>query len=213
VFSGIDRVEGLTPIDPRHVKNNSTGETIARGGPYLTDYKLGTVLEEACLDKNSCFLFSIYDAYGNGLNFPGQYAIFLDGEDVARGSLHDGFAMEYFGRNCLRCPMGTEPAFIVARSCDTIWVSVGVSEATTNSTIFEFGSDVELPVLSDYSCEVEEIYTLTQETCLDPQKCYHVDFPVYTYASLGVEFGGNRSFSRASGSMNISLSFGNLDQC
>ena len=43
-------------------------------------------------DEFPCFEFTIYDSYGDGLNSPGYYAIYMDGEEVGYGSGDYGYS-------------------------------------------------------------------------------------------------------------------------
>ncbi|UCC30105.1 MAG: hypothetical protein JSU86_18145, partial [Phycisphaerales bacterium] len=54
---------------------------VASGGPYTLAYALNT--EEVCVSSTSCYDFTIYDSYGDGIYAPGGYKVSYNGTVLA----------------------------------------------------------------------------------------------------------------------------------
>ncbi len=63
---------------------DSDGEIIFSGGPYSTPGVIVTELMD--FDENGCYLFTIYDAGGNGIEAPGFFVLFYGGSS----QIHSG---------------------------------------------------------------------------------------------------------------------------
>jgi len=164
------------------LKNTETGEYLYERGPYPTEYAFGTLLEETCIASDSCFELSIYNKRQLGLQAPGQYALFLDGEDIGRGTF-GGLVETVSIGSCAPCQNGTEPFRMFTWTCGPVqW---GIFQLVDNglgtNTPLVNGSTVETAPDQDVysSCNahngrltcnnpVRQAYN----ACLDPNECY-----------------------------------------
>jgi len=86
-FLGVEMILTIaTDLSPEEttweVKDQETGEISASGGPYTS---MGTFEEEFCLDPDKCYVFTMFDAGGNGLccgNGNGGYNLKNGNEDL-----------------------------------------------------------------------------------------------------------------------------------
>src|SRR6056297_4101899 len=69
---------------------NSLGQVIESG-----DYEGGGV----CLTEGECFVFTIYDEFGDGIFEPGGYVVYLNGDSIAGGGTNYDDQMSHF-LNC-----------------------------------------------------------------------------------------------------------------
>ena len=51
--------------------------------PYNTSQRFMTYNEEICVPADVCIKFSVFDTEGDGIGFPGSYAVMLDGIAIA----------------------------------------------------------------------------------------------------------------------------------
>jgi len=205
------------------LKNNNTGEVLFKQDSYPANYTYATIMEEVCVDRDSCFEFTVLNKRNRGLQAPGQYALFLDGEDVGRGTFSGLVAKETFG-NCASCPAGTEPVSAMIATCGLIRyiVSMVVDRDPKNYTILHDANTSGLAVNGTVlpSCDTQRVcdnaLRLTHEACLDPSECYFIGVisPNKHQAYVEVSFAGNST----SGSPSATCAgepvwFGNPDRC
>jgi len=57
--------------------------------PRYNGFPSTTFVEETCVPDGECIRFTVYDSVGSGLNPPGNFALLLDGNEVASGG--EGF--------------------------------------------------------------------------------------------------------------------------
>lgn len=169
----------------------------------------------------------MYNQRSRGLQNPGQYALFLDGEDIGRGSFDGLFERKEIG-NCSKCPNGTEPFSMMMLTCGPMdFAILRVIDQSENVDIVHQGSTVGMH--SDpnvYSSCVEQSLSsgipcsnpalLFYNTCLDPSECYafNVASPNLQQAFAELELGGKKTktdpISSCAGS---SVLFGNEAKC
>jgi len=75
----LDTYPGETTWDVKDLGGN----IVCSGGPYTTPSTL--VYGVCCLDADECYIFTIYDSYGDGIYSPGYWVIYLNDEFVAEG--------------------------------------------------------------------------------------------------------------------------------
>ncbi|CAB9508221.1 expressed unknown protein [Seminavis robusta] len=165
-----------------NLANNNTGEILFEQEAYPPEYAYATILEETCVPADSCFVFSIRNRKGRGLQAPGQYALLMDGETVVNGTFEGLFAREYFG-NCPSCPAGTLPFSMMMMSCEPIpWHLLEVTSVGNTSTT---GSELAPPSSCNEDWNGENCTQwVSYETCLDPV-CYI--FQVLSHRQAHVE--------------------------
>ncbi|CAB9506909.1 expressed unknown protein [Seminavis robusta] len=164
--------------------NNSTGEILFEQESYPQEYTFATILEETCVPADSCYVFTIYSNDNRGLLAPGQYAIFMDGVNVAQGTFSGLFGREEFG-SCASCPEGTELFSMMMLTC-------GPMELVLLKVINQGESGIALHADStldgDYDGTVYEtcnehhmsvdcaapFFSISYSGCLDTTECYGV---------------------------------------
>jgi hypothetical protein len=71
--------------------SSSVEKTVMEGGEgrsYDNKYSLTTLVEETCLKKDECFIFTLFDE--DGITLPGGYSIYLNGEEHYNGIGRNG---------------------------------------------------------------------------------------------------------------------------
>ncbi|CAB9528394.1 unknown protein [Seminavis robusta] len=193
--------------------NNRTGEVLFQQDSYPQEYTFATSLEETCVPTDSCYVFTIYNKRNRGLLAPGSYAIFMDGENVAQGTVGGLFAREQFG-SCASCPAGTEQFSMMMLTCGPMeWVVFNMVDQGDNYTALHYDSTYgsysrgggnttaeTLEVPSNYQtcfdhdmdrdCRGKSI-PVSLDACLDPVECYGVNVisPLRYTAYLELVFG------------------------
>jgi len=139
-------------------------EILRTEGPF--EFSAATLVEEICLDRSICHAFTIYKTAGtHGLQRPGRYDLFLDGNDLDRTSFSGRAKRVFFGADCLTCPEGTRMLRMMVNTCqeaqwklvDDVGNNVVGGQATTDNPCSD-PRDVE--------------YYYWEETCIDESKCY-----------------------------------------
>ncbi|CAB9529527.1 unknown protein [Seminavis robusta] len=163
--------------------NNSTGEILFEQDSYPQEYKFATILEETCVPADSCYVFTIINHVTMGLDAPGQYALFMDGEKVAQGTFSGLFAREQFG-NCASCPAGTELfRMMLLTSGPMEWALLKLIDQGANISVLhndnnfdKFSNQTVDPLCSDFDNRVwdPDPVAHTYDACLDPTECYGV---------------------------------------
>jgi hypothetical protein len=98
--------------------NLSTGEKIS--SPSYDD-QFATFVEEACVPIDGWATFIVYDISGDGMEVPGRYELFLDGELVGTGGSFEYVEKTQIGTRV--CPEGTSLLTLQATSnfFNVIW--------------------------------------------------------------------------------------------
>ncbi|CAB9518202.1 expressed unknown protein [Seminavis robusta] len=175
--------------------NNRTGEILFKQGPYSMEYAYATIVEETCIPADSCYVFTMYNKRRRGLQAPGQFALFVDGENVGKGSFDGLFTKQYFGE-CPSCPAGTVPFSMIMLACEPIpWAllqMVGTNNATNRWLASTAGnSEVVIPsTCSDHWDGTNCTEWLSYETCLEPSECYAFQFLSHHQAFVEIALGG-----------------------
>lgn len=91
--------------------DHATSVRILEGGGYSRDLQRATVVDETCVVDSSCLVYTLFDAGRNGLQPPGRYALFLNGEDVGNGSVAGTYTSLVIGD----CDICLEP--VVSQEC------------------------------------------------------------------------------------------------
>ncbi|CAB9529198.1 unknown protein [Seminavis robusta] len=187
--------------------NNSTGEILfeqnSNPREYPDGYNYATIVEETCVPADSCYVFTIHSMFGRGLSAPGQYAIFMDGENVSQGTFNGLFAREQFG-SCASCPTGTERFGMMMLTCGPMELvllklidqgengvvlhSDDTFDGNYDDTVYETCGE-HFPL---FHCT--EYIPVSHGACLDPTECYgvHVRSPRKYTADLELVFGEQR---------------------
>ena len=98
--------------------------------PYETSWELndingaqvdsgGSVGDTICISASSCYVFTIYDSYGDGIYAPGGYWLYLNGQQIATG-----YNYGYQDQVVINCPPGSfcsQPATLTAGNHNTIY--------------------------------------------------------------------------------------------
>ncbi|CAB9513572.1 expressed unknown protein [Seminavis robusta] len=199
--------------------NNRAGEVLFQQDSYPQEYTFATILEETCVPADSCYVFTIYNKRNRGLLAPGSYAIFMDGENVAQGTVSDLFAREQFG-SCASCPTGTEQFTMMMLTCGPMdWALKEMIDQGANFTILHadnaygrYRERWEAQLWANTTDETFEWFTIYQncnehsisdceklipvfhDACLDPAECYGVRVlsPLKYNAYLELVFGEQR---------------------
>ncbi|CAB9529498.1 expressed unknown protein [Seminavis robusta] len=205
--------------------NNSTGEILFEQESYPLEYAYATMVEETCVPMDSCFVFTIYKEQNGGLHAPGQFALFMDGENVAQGTFSGLFRREQIG-SCASCPTGTEPFSMMMLTCGPMeWtllklIGGGESGITLHSED-TFDRDYDDTVYETYNehwmdqC-VGPVFSLSYNECLDPTECHvvNVHSPNKNTAFLELVFGEQRVNARPSAVCDGEAFFvGQKDKC
>ncbi|CAB9509241.1 expressed unknown protein [Seminavis robusta] len=209
-----------------NILNNSTGETLFEQGPYPPDYAFATVVEEKCIASDSCYVFSIYNKRNRGLQAPGQYAVFLDGENVASGSFSGLFERKEFG-NCISCPDGTQKFSMMMLACGVMdWAVLQlINRGESNSTVLQYGNTLDKATTNtvyqtcfehDVGRDCPSTFQVKYDACLDPTECYGVNvFSKQRHtAYLELAFGEERVKAKESAVCNgETFTIGQEDKC
>ena len=167
------RLSLTTDYEPENtlwsLEDAESGEIIMTEGPYV--FSLATLVKELCLSTSNCHAFTIYNTNGHeGLERPGRYDLFLDGEDLDRESFSGHAKRVFFGDTCLTCSNGTRMLRMMVHTCQQAqWMLVddtGSSVATGTS-------------LPDAPCGAIENY-YWEETCIEEAICYNFTAAVTT---------------------------------
>ncbi|CAB9525077.1 unknown protein [Seminavis robusta] len=182
--------------------NNRTGEILFEQDSYPREYTFATILEETCVPADSCYVFTIYGNVNRGLLAPGQYAIFMDGVNVAQGAFSGVFGREEFG-SCASCPPGTELFSMLMLTCGPMELVLlklidqgenGVVlhvddtfDGAYDDTVYEACNEHD-----DWNCG--NMIPVSYDACLDPTECYgvFVRSPRKYTADLELVFGKER---------------------
>ncbi|CAB9522004.1 expressed unknown protein [Seminavis robusta] len=146
------------------LEDKSSGEIQLTGGPY--PFIVATLVEEVCLDRQICHAFTIYNTASNaGLEAPGRYDLFLDGEDLDRESFSGHAKRIFFGSECMTCSDGTRMLRMMVRTCHQAeWklTDESGSEVVGGSTA------------NDHSCSGPDSVDgyFWEDTCIDVTKCF-----------------------------------------
>ncbi|CAB9528412.1 unknown protein [Seminavis robusta] len=189
-----------------NLMDNVTGVILFEQESYPEEYAFATIVEEVCIPADSCYLFTMYNMKRRGMQAPGQFGLFMDGEKVVHGSFDGLFVKEYFG-NCLPCPAGTERLSIMMLACEQIpWIlgkfieakndtdSSSSNSSSSNSSSTDSSSDSEdelevRPLCSEYFNAEDCSNWISYETCLDPTECYSFRFLSNLRALVEIVFG------------------------
>ncbi|CAB9518200.1 expressed unknown protein [Seminavis robusta] len=163
--------------------DNVTGAILFEQETYPEEYAFATIVEEGCIPADSCYVFTMYNREERGMQAPGQFGLFMDGEKVVHGSFDGLFVKEYFG-NCLSCPAGTERLSIMMLACEQIPWALGKfieakndTDSSSSNSSSDSEDELEVPPLCSEYFNAEDCPNwISYETCLDPTECYAFQF-------------------------------------
>ncbi len=100
------------------------------------------VTSDWCLNKDSCFVFTIYDSYGDGLESPGNYVIRNEFGEVLAGMINAFFGFEEINSFCASLPCNLA-AFATSNPASGPQVNDGdiLVEIVSGVSPFEFSLD------------------------------------------------------------------------
>jgi len=131
---------------------DEAGNLIAEGGEYATSYDL--VIESFCLDPEACYIFTIFDTYGDGLtssgNADGSY-VFYDEEGLELASIMEAnFGSQEVNNFCatFECSLEAE-AIGLSVSEEGAADGVLVIEVTSGSGPYSYSIDGGITFQSD----------------------------------------------------------------
>ncbi len=88
VFTRVDLEQCTVVIEPDYFSSETTwslsdenGDFVMGGGPYDNDDQISVYSRSICLD-DGCYMFTIFDAFGDGLNYGGDYQVLNNNGDI-----------------------------------------------------------------------------------------------------------------------------------
>eukprot|EP00985_Skeletonema_marinoi_P001706 scaffold686_cov245-Skeletonema_marinoi.AAC.17 len=148
----------------------------------LSGHTYTTFVEEICVPDDACVRFRVFDTEGDGLNYPGVFALMLNGEEVARSSARFGNSWSYDVTNCdgfvtqppSASPVTQSPSASPVKQCEdgsnlvTIEITLGEQPRDSYWYLPDVGSDNDIIFDGPYQFHG----TIVKEVCMPVSACY-----------------------------------------